>query len=178
MNSALAQRTLASPVGLLRLIGDRFDDERGGVHGIYFPDHKPAPAVSGPEIDSVEGHPLLDRLAEELTAFFAGELRVFTVPLKPTGTPFQLSVWTALRAIPFGQTCSYVDVAHALGKPESVRAVATANARNPLSIVVPCHRVIGSDGALTGYAGGLKAKQFLLDLESRVAGTRRQPSLF
>jgi methylated-DNA-[protein]-cysteine S-methyltransferase len=165
-------------VGALRLVG-QVDDERGeGVRGIYFPNHKPEPAVGGPEIDSVDGHPLLDRLAAELTAFFAGELRAFTVPLRPAGSAFQLEVWSALRAIPYGETRAYVDVAHGLGKPESVRAVATANARNPLSIVIPCHRVIGSDGSLTGYAGGLQAKQFLLDLESRIAGTRRQQSLF
>ena len=152
------------------------DDD--GAAGIYFPDHKPAPTCDGPEINDVDGHPLLDGLARELSAFFAGELRVFTIPLKPMGTPFQLEVWSALQAIPFGQTRAYVDVANSLGKPESVRAVATANARNPLSIVIPCHRVIGSDGSLTGYAGGLNAKRFLLDHEARVAGSRRQPSLF
>ena len=101
----------------------------------------------------------------EVDEYFALERTEFTVPLAPEGTPFQHEVWKALRAIPFGETRSYLDVANAIGKPKAVRAVGAANGRNPLGIIVPCHRVIGADGSLTGYAGGMERKKFLLDLE-------------
>ena len=108
---------------------------------------------------------LLDHAIAEVDEYFALERTEFTVPLAPEGTPFQHEVWKALRAIPFGETRSYLDVANAIGKPKAVRAVAAANGRNPLGIIVPCHRVIGADGSLTGYAGGMERKKFLLDLE-------------
>lgn len=101
----------------------------------------------------------------QLAAYFAGRRTAFDLPLAPEGTPFQLAVWGALREIPYGKTISYADLARRLGRPEAVRAVGAANGRNPLAIVVPCHRVIGSDGRLTGYGGGLAAKQRLLALE-------------
>ena len=108
---------------------------------------------------------LLDRAIDEVDEYFAGKRTAFDIPLAPEGTPFQQEVWKALRAIPFGETRSYMDVARTIGKPRAVRAVGAANGRNPLGIVVPCHRVIGADGSLTGYAGGMERKKFLLDLE-------------
>jgi len=105
-------------------------------------------------------------LARELDAYFAGKLRQFTVPLDLRGTAFQLRVWEVLCDIPYGKTRSYGEIAQALGKPKATRAVGQANGRNPISIIVPCHRVIGSDGGLTGYGGGLQRKKALLELES------------
>ena len=105
-------------------------------------------------------------LAQELNAYFAGRLRQFTVPLDLRGTAFQLRVWEVLYGIPYGETRSYGEVAQAVGKPKAARAVGQANGRNPVSIIVPCHRVIGSHGGLTGYGGGLQRKKALLDLES------------
>jgi O-6-methylguanine DNA methyltransferase len=107
-------------------------------------------------------------LARELDAYFAGKLRRFTVPLDLRGTAFQLQVWEVLCSIPYGVTRSYREVAEALGNPKATRAVGQAIGRNPVSIVVPCHRVVGSDGRLTGYGGGLPRKRALLDLESGV----------
>ncbi len=112
-------------------------------------------------------NPLLRRAVEQLGAYFAGELREFALPLDMQGTEFQKRVWQELRKIPYGETRSYSFVASAIGAPKSVRAVGAANGRNPIPIVVPCHRVIGASGALTGYGGGLPLKKFLLDLEAR-----------
>ncbi len=103
----------------------------------------------------------------QLDEYFQGRRRRFDLPLAPSGTPFQLSTWTALRDIPYGATRSYGEQARAMGQPRAVRAVGAANGRNPIPIIVPCHRVIGGDGRLTGYAGGLDIKKFLLDLERR-----------
>ena len=112
-----------------------------------------------------ENHPHLDRLATELATYFAGARRAFTVPLVVRGTPFEESVWEALRAIPFGETRSYGEIATSIGNPGAVRAVGSANGRNRLAIVIPCHRVINADGKLGGYGGGLWRKQRLLELE-------------
>jgi len=102
----------------------------------------------------------------QLTAYFEGRLKRFDLPLAPVGTAFQLSVWEALKAIPYGEVASYGEIARAIGNPKAVRAVGGANARNPIPIIIPCHRVIGSDGSLTGFGGGLETKRRLLDLES------------
>jgi methylated-DNA-[protein]-cysteine S-methyltransferase len=112
-------------------------------------------------------------LRAQLAAYFAGTRRDFDLPLAPAGTPFQLEVWTALRAIPYGATTSYGELARSIGKPRAVRAVGAANGANPIAIVVPCHRVIGANGTLTGYGGGLPRKQLLLGLEARVGGAQR-----
>lgn len=112
--------------------------------------------------------PVLAEATRQLDAYFAGKLREFDLPLLARGTPFQRTVWNALREIPYGETVSYADVARRVGRPSAVRAVGAANGRNPLAIVVPCHRVIGSDGSLTGYAGGLEMKRALLTLEAGV----------
>jgi AraC family transcriptional regulator of adaptative response/methylated-DNA-[protein]-cysteine methyltransferase len=109
----------------------------------------------------------LEQLQEEVTAYFAGTLRDFTVPLSVPGTDFQTRVWSQLRAIPYGQTRSYEEIAAAMGAPKAVRAVGHANGLNRIAIVIPCHRVVGKDGELCGYGGGLWRKKFMLDLERR-----------
>ena len=114
-----------------------------------------------------EGSGLGNRAVRELRAYFAGRLKKFTLPLDLRGTPFQKSVWEALLAIPYGETRSYSDIAQAVGKPAAVRAVGLANGANPVSIVVPCHRVIGKSGDLVGYGGGLERKRALLELEAQ-----------
>ena len=106
----------------------------------------------------------------QLNEYFAGERTAFDLPLDPQGTPFQCSVWRALRTIPYGETRSYGEIANSIGNPKAVRAVGAANGRNPIAIVVPCHRVIGSDGTLTGFGGGLPRKQYLLNLEGAGQG--------
>lgn len=107
-------------------------------------------------------HPLLEGLREQLAGYFDGERRVFDLPLHPKGTPFQERVWKALLEIPYGEVRSYIDLARAVGNPKAVRAVGGANGSNPISIIVPCHRVIGADGSIVGYGGGLERKEWLL----------------
>ena len=147
-----------SPVGPLLLAADE-----DGLLLIEFgtPRH---PAVRGN--DWREGsNEVLERTRAQLTEYFNGSRRDFDLPLSPRGTAFQCDVWHALRGIPYGETISYAELASRLGKPSAMRAVGAANGRNPLPIVVPCHRVIGADGSLTGFGGGLPTKQFLLTLE-------------
>jgi len=122
---------------------------------------------SGPaDGERVPDHPVLAAAARELAEYFVGARQAFTVPLAPVGTAFQLAVWEQLRLIPYGTTVSYGELARRLGSPSASRAVGLANGRNPIAIVVPCHRVIGADGSLTGFGGGMPAKRTLLDLES------------
>lgn len=113
----------------------------------------------------------LGRAASQIEAYFAGDLRRFELDLEPRGTEFQLRVWWALAKIPYGTTWSYAELAVAVGRPSATRAVGAANGRNPLPIVLPCHRVIGSDGSLTGFGGGLEAKRRLLELEGALPAT-------
>lgn len=152
--------TVASPVGPLTLV-----EQDGAVVGLWMdaPADLPAERIGAPD-DAT-----LPALREQLAAYFAGELRTFDVPLAAGGTPFQQRVWAALREVPYGQTCSYGELALAIGRPTASRAVGAANGRNPIGIVVPCHRVIGSTGRLTGYAGGLDRKRRLLDHERGAA---------
>ena len=163
----------ASPVGPLGII-----EESGAIVEIRFmpgggPAPEKAPLPGNPPRDSaVPATPLLAEAARELDRYFAGTLKAFTVPLAPKGTPFQLAVWKALLAIPYGGLATYGEIARAAGNPLAARAVGMACNRNPIAIAIPCHRVVGASGALTGYAGGVEAKRFLLDLE-----TRRQPHL-
>jgi len=110
---------------------------------------------------------VLAETAKQLTAYFAGELTAFDLPLAPVGTAFQRIVWSALVEIPFAETWTYGELARTIGRPSASRAVGTANSKNPISIIVPCHRVIGANGDLTGYAGGMDAKRWLLDHENR-----------
>jgi methylated-DNA-[protein]-cysteine S-methyltransferase len=122
---------------------------------------------SGPAVgERADDDPVLRLAAEQLAAYFAGSLRSFALPLVPAGTAFQLAVWEQLRLIPYGSTVSYGELARRLGAPNASRAVGLANGRNPIAIVVPCHRVIGADGSLTGFGGGMAAKRTLLDLEA------------
>jgi O-6-methylguanine DNA methyltransferase len=123
----------------------------------------------GAERVAVSADPLLLDAACQLRAYFAGERRDFELPLAARGTPFQREVWAAVAAIPYGETAAYAQIAAAVGRPSACRAVGAANGRNPLPVIVPCHRVIGAAGALTGYGGGLDRKRSLLDLEA-VAG--------
>lgn len=162
----LFQRSLPSPLGPLRLVASDL-----ALVGIYYPGHRPAPAHTGEDVAS---HPLLDLAARELDEYFAGRRRSFTVAIDPRGTPFQRAVWRVLADIGYGERRSYADLARQLGNPQAVRAVGAANGRNPLSIVLPCHRVVATGGALTGYAGGLAAKQWLLAHEADLA--TREPA--
>ena len=113
---------------------------------------------------------VLDKACRELDAYFAGALRQFTVAVDPQGTEFQRKCWAALQKIPYGKTRSYAQQAVAIGNPKAMRAVGLANGRNPIAVIIPCHRVIGADGSLTGFGGGLPRKKFLLELESGEAG--------
>ncbi len=116
--------------------------------------------------DADDRHDLLENATAQLQEYFAGQRREFDLPLSPTGTAFQKSVWNALLSIPFGQTATYGEIACQINNPKASRAVGIANNRNPLPIFIPCHRVIGANGQLTGYAGGLAIKEYLLKLES------------
>lgn len=115
---------------------------------------------------------MFTRAKHELAEYFAGTRTEFTVPIKLTGSGFQCAVWQALQDVPYGETCSYGDIAHAINNPKSSRAVGGANNANPIPVIVPCHRIIGADKSMTGFGGGIPTKEFLLDLEGRVAGTR------
>lgn len=155
-----------SPLGRLLLVAA---DE--GLVGVYYPEHRRARNTAARD---VERHPVLDSARRELAEYFDGARTRFETPLAPRatrgGTEFQHAVWDALLAIPFGETRSYAELARAIGRPNAVRAVGAANGQNPISIFVPCHRVIGADGSLTGYAGGLEGKRWLLAHERRLAG--------
>jgi methylated-DNA-[protein]-cysteine S-methyltransferase len=129
-------------------------------------------AAAGESADAAQAEAHLDRAEAQLAEYFAGTRRTFDLDLDPAGTDFQLRAWNALRAIPFGQTISYGQQAVELGEPGAARAVGAANGRNPLSIVVPCHRVVAASGALTGFAGGLDTKAWLLDHERTVLAGR------
>ena len=153
---------IASPLGMLLVTrSDR------GLSGLFL--------QSGPHARAVPPHWIradqdFAQTADQLARYFAGERVVFAVDLDLEGTMFQCTVWSALCTIPYGTTQTYGDLAERVGKPGAARAVGAANARNPVSIIVPCHRVVGGDGSLTGYAGGLAAKRYLLDLESGQVG--------
>jgi len=152
-------KTIWSPVGELTLVAD----ERG-LAAILWENDKPDRVRLG-TLNEKPDHPVLVETERQLGEYFAGERRSFDVPLSFAGTDFQKRVWAALLAIPFGETRSYGEIADQLGAPGASRAVGAANGRNPISIIAPCHRVVGSNGKLTGFAGGLEAKAFLLDLE-------------
>ena len=156
---SLACRTIDSPVGKLKLVAS--DD---GLVAVLWENDRPTRVRLG-DCTEVEAHPVLRHAEQELAEYFAGRRTAFSVPLDLRGTPFQQGVWEALRAIPFGETRSYGQLARQLGRATASRAVGAANGRNPLSIIVPCHRVVGSSGKLTGFAGGLDRKAHLLRLE-------------
>lgn len=151
-------RTIDSPVGPLFLAASD-----AGLHAVEFAEHRHPVARGDDWRDGA--HPVLDATAQQLADYFAGTRRIFDLPFAARGTPFQHQVWAALTRIPYGATASYVELARMVDKPTASRAVGAVNGRNPLSIVVPCHRVIGAGGALTGFGGGLPTKEFLLTLE-------------
>jgi methylated-DNA-[protein]-cysteine S-methyltransferase len=155
-----------SPIGPLTLIAQ--DGRLAGVH-METTRYEPDAGARGACV-AIESDPVLAAAASQLDAYFRGELTGFDLPLSLDGTQFQRCVWAALQSIPYGETISYGELARRIGQPSASRAVGLANGRNPVAIVVPCHRVIGADGSLTGYGGGMDRKRFLLALEQRASG--------
>ena len=150
---------LSSPIGSLLLAADDT-----GLREVTFPKNG---AIASPQPDWIEDESALSDTIRQLRAYFAGDLETFVLPLKPEGTPFQQRVWNELLNIPYGETISYGELATRIGNPNASRAVGLANGSNPIPIIIPCHRVIGSNGKLTGYGGGLPIKEKLLALERR-----------
>ena len=169
MSNSMFSTTMSSPVGRLTLVGEGDD-----LVGLYF-DKDPLAAQM--RADSTPDDRRLRPAIEQLEEYFAGARTRFDLSLAPPGTPFQKLVWGALVRIPFGQTATYREIARAVGRPDASRAVGGANHRNPIAIIIPCHRVIGADGAMTGYGGGLPRKRLLLDLEARTAASSGQLGL-
>lgn len=161
----LRRRIYASPLGELTLVASE-----NGLRELTWPDRSSGRApAEGPLIgdEPAQVAAVFDDVVSQLDEYFAGERLDFDLPLDPVGTEFQLRAWDALRLIPYGETRTYGEQARRIGSPTAVRAVGAANGRNPISIIVPCHRVVGSDGSLTGFGGGLDAKRYLLDLEAK-----------
>ena len=154
-----AYKTIPSPVGELKLVASD-----AGLAAILWENDDPKRVRLNPREEN-ERHPVLLKTERQLGQYFSGSLKQFSVPLDFVGTAFQKQVWAALLTIPFGQTRSYGQIARQIGKPMAVRAVGAANGKNPISIIAPCHRVIGSNGKLTGFAGGLETKAYLLGIE-------------
>jgi len=151
--------TFPSPVGLLLLAGD--------AHALRLVSFESSKRSTPPQPEWKEDRSVFREVIRQLQSYFRGELKEFDLPLSLEGTKFQLRVWNALREIPYGETISYAQLARRIGDSKSVRAVGSANGSNPIPIIVPCHRVIGSDGSLTGFGGGLSTKRKLLDLENK-----------
>ena len=156
-----------TPIGVLTLAADAT-----GLRRIDFPPPRPPPAG---ETWIEGGNDVLHEARRQLEEYFAGTRRDFELPLSPQGTGFQREVWSALGRIPYGGTWTYRDLAQCIGRPSAMRAVGAANGRNPLPIVLPCHRVIGADGSMTGYGGKIWRKQWLLEHERRMATSQSQP---
>jgi methylated-DNA-[protein]-cysteine S-methyltransferase len=173
MMRADAEQTLytevESPIGRLLLRGDG-DGET--LHGLYMLDGPHPVAISAGWRRSPEAFAEVERQLQE---YFAGRRRAFELALTLKGSPFQRSVWDALQQIGYGETASYGEIARSVGQPAAARGVGIANARNPIAVIVPCHRVIGADGTLTGYGGGLERKRFLLELERSTVGPHQLP---
>lgn len=161
----LQYRTMDSPVGLLTLAG-----RDGKLMHLRMVDQTYEPSREGWEADDTA----FGEAVEQLSEYFVGERTQFDLELDMVGTQFQRRVWQALQAIPYGETCSYGEIARQIGSPSAFRAVGLANGHNPIGIIVPCHRVIGANGSLTGYGGGLDRKRALLELER----SRTTPALF
>jgi methylated-DNA-[protein]-cysteine S-methyltransferase len=164
-SSTLVRSTTTTPLGNLTLAASV-----KGLAGLWFDDQKHRPAQADTWVQD-DANPLLTETARQLKRYFAGDLKVFHLPLDmDSGTAFQQAVWAALLELPMGSTTSYGSLSAWMGKPTAVRAVGGAVGRNPLGIIVPCHRVLGGDGSLTGYAGGLARKTALLRLEATTTG--------
>jgi len=161
LSANLWYKSVPSPIGPLKLVASN-----RGLVGILWQNDNPRRVRLAELVERAE-HPVLVRTEKELNEYFTGMRSGFTVPLDMRGTPFQRQVWEALLGIPFGETRTYGQLAIQLGNPKATRAVGAANGRNPIAILVPCHRVIGHSGKLTGFAGGLDAKAYLLKLEGR-----------
>jgi len=157
-----AHSTIRSTLGDLTVVG-----QDGAVTGLYFPHHwhRPDPAAFGPYRETG-----FDTVRQQLSQYLAGERREFEVPVEAAGSPLQRRVWELISQIPYGETVSYGELARELGDGVTAQEAGAAVGRNPVSIIIPCHRVVGAGGALTGYAGGLRRKRLLLDLEQDVAG--------
>jgi O-6-methylguanine DNA methyltransferase len=160
--SASAHTIVDSPVGPLTLV-----TREGGLAGLYMTQqrHRPPQETFGPQV-AADDIPVLARTTEQLAGYFAGDITDFNIDLSTSGTPFQSRVWAALRDIPYGETVSYGELAAVLGQPNASRAVGLANGKNPVGIIVPCHRVVGANGSMTGYGGGVERKRWLLSFES------------
>ena len=160
---------MQSPLGEMVLASDGKT-----LTGAWFDGQRHQPPI-GPAWQRRHDLPVLHRAAAELAEYFAGERTCFALPLAPVGTPFQRDVWTAIANVPYGETIAYRELAARVGRPESIRAAGAATGRNPLSIIVPCHRIVGADGALNGYAGGLARKRALLALENAAVAIASVP---
>jgi methylated-DNA-[protein]-cysteine S-methyltransferase len=167
----LASLKFPSPVGTLTLVANPTH-----LLAVLWEDDD-ATRVPLPPSTEAPNHPVLQETAQQLEDYFNGTRTIFTLPLEPEGTPFQQQVWGALATIPCGETRSYGQLAQQLGHPNASRAVGAANGRNPISIILPCHRVVGANGCLTGFVGGITAKRWLLNHEQRHA-PQSQPSFF
>ncbi len=153
-------KQLDSPIGRLRLVAT---DE--GLSHLLFDQQADEDPDSDGDPAETDNHPVLAAATTQLAEYFAGRRQEFDIPLDLTGTEFQRAAWSALASVPFGETRSYRQQAEAIGRPKAVRAIGAANGKNPVPIVLPCHRIVGSDGSLTGYGGGLPIKEFLLNHE-------------
>ncbi len=159
MTASKSHATLDTPIGAIHLAASA----AGLTHAVYPTRDHGRPSGDG----TLEAAAIIAETSRQLREYFAGRRHDFDLPLAPEGTEFQLATWRALQTIPFGETISYADLAARVGRPRAARAVGAANGANPISVIVPCHRVIGKNGTLTGYAGGVDTKQTLLTLEQR-----------
>ncbi|MEQ4616554.1 MAG: methylated-DNA--[protein]-cysteine S-methyltransferase [Corticimicrobacter sp.] len=167
----IAHTHIDSPLGPLLLAANRH-----GLCLIEFPSTRHPYPRTGTWREQPD-HPVLQQARSQLSEYFAGQRRIFDLPLAPQGTPFQMTVWQALASIGYGETLSYAGLAERVRHPRAARAVGAANGRNPLPIVLPCHRVIGTNGSLTGFAGGLPAKRFLLSHEGALPQATLRPGM-
>lgn len=161
VDRALVQTTYPSPVGELTIVGSV-----SGIRAILWPNERPG-RITIDQATTPDGDGLLDPMCDQLEEYFAGTRQEFDVSLVASGTDFQQAVWRQLSSIPYGSTSTYGEVATAIGRPSAARAVGAATGLNPISVIIPCHRLVGSSGALTGFAGGLDAKRWLLRHEQR-----------
>jgi methylated-DNA-[protein]-cysteine S-methyltransferase len=168
MNTELKTKTISSPVGDIVIYATN-----AALVALFIDDQKHQIAYDAKKVKGA--HAILDSAERDLRAYFKGNHHDPKTPMTMNGTPFQMKVWRALTTIPFGETWSYGQLAKKIGSPDAVRAVGTANSRNKISILVPCHRVIGADGSLTGYAGGVENKKWLLDHEAKQRGLFASP---
>jgi methylated-DNA-[protein]-cysteine S-methyltransferase len=176
MNVEMLSLRVPGPLGEMLLVAT---PDGSALCGLYLERQKFYPGTSV-RLRDAPRLPLFARAASQLRDYFAGARTRFDLPLAPNGTAFQQDVWSAIRDVPFGQTISYAELARRCGRPSAVRAAGAATGRNPMTIIVPCHRIVGTGGALTGYAGGLDRKRALLELESRRVAphtSERRPAL-